>query len=339
MLVWSHPDHFLMSVHPQGVCDHSWCLCEVILTILQCLHPQEVCDHSWSLCEVTLTICNVCVSSGSVWSFLMLVWSHTDHCAMVCASSVCVWSFLMLVWSHPDKFTTSVHPQLVCDSWCLCEVTWSFFNVCASSGCADHSWCLCELTLTILQCLCISGSEWSFLMIVWSHSDHFAMSVHSQHVCDHSWCLHEVTLTILQCLCTLREYVIILDAYVKSHWPFCNVCASSVCAWSFLMLVWSHPDHFAMSVHPQGVCNHSWCLCEVTLTIVHLSVHPQLVCDHSWSLCKVTLTILQCLWILSMCVIILDSCVKSPWPFCNVCGSSGSVWSFLMLVGSHPDHL
>jgi hypothetical protein len=95
-----------------------------------------------------------------------------------------------------------------------------------------------------------SASMWSFSMPVWSHSDHFGMSVHPQYVCDHPQCLCEVTLTILGCLCILREYVIILNACVKSLWPFWDVCASLGCMWSFSMPVWSHSDHFGMSVHP-----------------------------------------------------------------------------------------
>ena len=257
----------------QNVSDHSWCLCEVTLTILQCLcilskwviiqvcvkapwpfamsvHPQAVSDHSWCF----------------------KVLSHPDHLGSG-------WSYLMLVWSHPDRFAMSVHPQQVSEhSWWLCESPWPSCNVCASSA-----------------------SEWWFLMLVWSHLDHFAMSVHPQYVSDHSWWLCEVTLTILQCLCILSMWVIILDACVKSLWPFCNVCAFSASEWSFLlMLVWSHPAPFAMSVHPQQVSDCSWCLCEVTLTI------------------------LQFLCIPSEWVITLDACVKLPWPFCNVSSSSGS---------------
>ncbi|KAF8227202.1 hypothetical protein L208DRAFT_1405856, partial [Tricholoma matsutake] len=53
-----------------------------------------------------------------------------------------------------------------------------------------------------------------------------------------------------------------------------------------------------MSVHPQyvrdhileDVCDHSQCLCEVTLTILGcLCILSMCVCDHSQCLCEVTL--------------------------------------------------
>ena len=186
MLVWSHPDHFAMSVYP------SMCVIQIF----------DACvNSSW-------LFCNVCVSSGSVSSFLMLVWIHPDHFAMS-ASSVCAWSFLVLVWSHPNYSAMSVHPQYV----------------------RDHSWCLCEVTLTILQCLCI-----------------------------------------------LRECVIILDACMQSPWLFHNVCGSSACVWSFLMLVWSHTDQFAMFVLPQKVRN----LSSVWLSVWSYSSSSSLWCPNTF---------------------------------------------------------
>ena len=363
MLVYSDPDHFSMSVHPQLVSDDFWCLCKVILTILQYL----------CILSLWVMILDACVK----WP-----WPFSN----VCASSVCEWQFLMLVWSDSNHFPMSVHPQEV----------------------SDDSWCLSEVTLTILQCLCIlrkwvmildacvkwpwpfcnvcasSASEQQSLMLVWSGPDHFAMFVHPQQVSEDSGCLCEVTLTMLQwlcilsewvmildacvkwlwpffnvcassgsewwflmlvwsepdhlqCLCTvLSEWVIIVDACVKWTWPFCNVCAYSASEWWFLMLVWSEPDHFAMSVHPQQVSDDSGCLCEVWPCCN--------VCASSgckWSFLMLVwsdLIILQCLCIISLWVIILDACVKWPWPCCNVCVSSASEWWFLLLVWSEPDH-
>jgi hypothetical protein len=217
---------------------------------------------------------------------------------------------------------------------------WPIWDVCGSSGCMCHSQCLCEVTLTIFGYLCMLrmwviilngcvkslwslwdvceylASMWSFSMAVWSHSDHFGMSVQPQYVCDHSQWLCEVTLTTLGCLCIFSKYVTILNGCGKSLWPFWDVCTSSASMWSFLMPVWSRSDHFGMSVHLQTVCYHSQWL----------------------PVCEVTLIILGCLCIFSEYVIILNGCGKSLWPFWNVCASSDCTWSFSMSVWGHSDH-
>ncbi len=155
---------------------------------------------------------------------------------------------------------------------------------------------------------------WSFSTVLWSWSDHFGLSVHPQLVCDHFWQFCEVNLTILACLCILSGYVIILNSCVKLTWPFWLVCASTASTWPFLTVVWSWPDHFGLSVHPQPVCGHSWQFCEVDLTI------------------------LACLCIHSQYVIILDSFVKLTWPFWPVCAYSGGMRSFSMVLWSWSDH-
>ncbi|KAF8239869.1 hypothetical protein L208DRAFT_919010 [Tricholoma matsutake] len=74
-------------------------------------------------------------------------------------------------------------------------------------------------------------------------------------------------------------------------------------------------DHCFICMESKGqkVCDLSlsWCKVTLSLTIFWMSMHPQYVCDNSQCLCEVTLTILGCLCILSLCVIILNACVKS----------------------------
>ena len=241
---------FLISVHPQRVCDGSQWSCQVDLTISQSL--------SWSILREYVMVLKDPVS-----------WLTISN---LCPSLVCMWWFSMILssWPDSDHFPIFVHSQGVCDS-----PPWSYqvdLTICQSLSILSKYVMVLNDPVKLtwpFPNLCHGPSSvcmWWFSMILSSQADHFPIPVHPQQVCDGSSWSCQVDLTISQSLSILSLYAMILNTPVQLTWSFHNFCPSPGCMCHFSVPV-NFPSPFSdYCIHSKYVVVAHLTLCTRKLT-------------------------------------------------------------------------